>query len=91
MLGQQIEPGDCEKRDQDDLSARPTGTGAALSVRAVVHVVLPAVFQRKAIGPATPIPVQTEHQNRCAVVDLDQRSGVSQLECGTRCAAEKEA
>ena len=30
------------KRDQDDLAAGPTGTGAALSVRAVDHIVPPA-------------------------------------------------
>ena len=42
MFGQQIEPGDYEKRNQDDLASGPTGTGVALSVRAVVHIVHPA-------------------------------------------------
>ena len=41
MLGQQIKPCDCEKRDQDDFATGPTGATTAGNMCAVVH---PAFF-----------------------------------------------
>ncbi len=72
MLGHQIKARDGQKRDNGDLVAGPSGTGAGLGVRVVVHYSLRQVFSFKADGPARPVFLLTEPQPRRAVVDLDQ-------------------